>query len=67
MAYLQPYVNRFMLSYSIAMPVMMSTAIMTMVSLTSTATIEFTENTSNIVTASAQQQVKEEALGTNDI
>ena len=57
MAYLQPYVNRFMLSYSIAMPVMMSTAIMNMVSLTSTATIEFTENTSNIVTASAQQQV----------
>ncbi len=46
-----------MLSYSVAMPVTMSTAIMNMVSLTSTATIEFTENTGNIVTASAQQQV----------
>jgi hypothetical protein len=57
MTYLQPHINRFMLSYSIVMPVTMSTAVMTMVSLTSTATIEFTENTCNIVTASTQQQV----------
>jgi hypothetical protein len=57
MTYLQPYINRFMLSYSIVMPVTMSTAVMNMMSLTSTATIEFTENTGNIVTASTQQQV----------
>ena len=46
-----------MLSYSIVMPVTMSTAVMNMMSLTSTATIEFTENASNKVTASTQQQV----------
>jgi hypothetical protein len=46
-----------MLSYSIVMPVTMSTAVMNMMSLTSTATIEFTENTGNMVTASTQQQV----------
>ncbi|MGH9954455.1 MAG: hypothetical protein ACRD39_02190 [Nitrososphaeraceae archaeon] len=46
-----------MLSYSIVMPVTMSTAVMNMMSLTSTATIEFTENTGNKVTASTQQQV----------
>jgi hypothetical protein len=44
-----------MLSYSIAMPATISTAIMNMASLMST-TKEFTENTSNVVTASAQQQ-----------
>jgi hypothetical protein len=57
MTYLQPPINGFMLSYSIVMPVTMSTAVMNMMSLTSTATIEFTENTGNIVTASTQQQV----------
>ena len=46
-----------MLSYSIVMPVTMSTAVMNMMSLTSTATIEFTENAGNKVTASTQQQV----------
>ena len=45
-----------MLSYSIVMPVAMSTAVMNMMSLTSTATIEFTENAGNKVTASTQQQ-----------
>jgi hypothetical protein len=39
------------------MPVTMSTAVMNMMSLTSTATIEFTENAGNKVTASTQQQV----------
>ena len=70
MTYLQPSINAFMLSYSIVMPVTMSTAVMNMMSLTSTATIEFTENAGNKVTASTQQQQqvkKEEALGTNDI
>ena len=57
MTYLQPPINGFMLSYSIVMPVTMSTAVMNMMSLTSTATIEFTENTGNKVTASTQQQV----------
>jgi hypothetical protein len=38
------------------MPVTMSTAVMNMMSLTSTATIEFTENAGNKVTASTQQQ-----------
>jgi hypothetical protein len=57
MTYLQPRINGFMLSYSIVMPVTMSTAVMNMMSLTSTATIEFTENTGNKVTASTQQQV----------
>ena len=71
MTYLQPPINGFMLSYSIVMPVAMSTAVMNMMSLTSTATIEFTENAGNKVTASTQQQQqqvkKEETLGTNDI
>ena len=49
-------INAFMLSYSIVMPVTMSTAVMNMMSLTSTATIEFTENAGNKVTASTQQQ-----------
>jgi hypothetical protein len=44
-----------MLSYLIAMPATISTAIMNMASLMST-TKEFTENTGNVVTASAQQQ-----------
>jgi hypothetical protein len=57
MTYLQPPINGFMLSYSIVMPVTMSTAVMNMMSLTSTATIEFTENAGNKVTASTQQQV----------
>ena len=57
MTYLQPSINAFMLSYSIVMPVTMSTAVMNMMSLTSTATIEFTENAGNKVTASTQQQV----------
>jgi hypothetical protein len=59
-----------MLSYSIAMPATVSTAIMNMASLISTTTKEFTENTGNVVTASAQPQqqvVEEERLGTNDI
>ena len=46
-----------MLSYSIVMPVTMSTAVMNMMSLTSTATMYFTENAGNKVTASTQQQV----------
>jgi hypothetical protein len=57
MTYLQRPINGFMLSYSIVMPVTMSTAVMNMMSLTSTATIEFTENACNKVTASTQQQV----------
>jgi hypothetical protein len=57
MTYLQPPINGFMLSYSIVMPVTMSTAVMNMMSLTSTATIEFTENAGIKVTASTQQQV----------
>lgn len=56
MTYLPPPINGFMLSYSIVMPVTMSTAVMNMMSLTSTATIEFTENAGNKVTASTQQQ-----------
>jgi hypothetical protein len=59
-----------MLSYSIAIPATVSTAIMNMASLISTTTKEFTENTGNVVTASAQPQqqvVEEERLGTNDI
>lgn len=61
-----------MLPRLIAIPATISTtAIMNVASLiptTTTTTKEFTENTGNIVTASAQQQVKEEeALGTNDI
>jgi hypothetical protein len=35
---------------------MISTAIMNIASLTSTATKEFTENTANVVTTSAQQR-----------
>jgi hypothetical protein len=57
MTYLQPPINGFMLSYSIVMPVTMSTAVMNMMSLTSTATIEFTENAGNKVTAITQQRV----------
>jgi hypothetical protein len=46
-----------MLLYSIAMrAATISTAIMNMASLMSTTTEEFTENTSNVVTASTQQQ-----------
>lgn len=59
-----------MLPRLIAIPATISTtAIMNVASLIPTTTTkEFTENTGNIVTASAQQQVKEEeALGTNDI
>lgn len=54
MAYLRAQVTRCMLSYLIAMPATISTAIMNMASLMST-TKEFTENTGNVVTASAQQ------------
>lgn len=67
MTYLQPPINGFMLSYSIVMPVTMSTAVMNMMSLTSTATIEFTENAGNKVTASTQQQQVKEEARTNDI
>lgn len=72
MAYLQAQVTRCMLSYSIAMPATISTVIMNTASLIST-TKKFTENTGNVVTASAQQQQQaiitscEEGLGTNDI
>jgi hypothetical protein len=46
-----------MLSYSIATTAtVISTAIMNMACLMSTTREEFTENTSNVVTASAQQQ-----------
>jgi hypothetical protein len=45
-----------MLSYSIAMQATISTAIMNMASLMSTTTKEFTENTGNVVTASAQSR-----------
>jgi hypothetical protein len=45
-----------MLSYAIAMPATISTAIVNIAYSTSTTIEEFTENTSNIVTASAQQQ-----------
>lgn len=55
MAYLRAQVTRCMLSYLIATPAAISTAIMNMASLMST-TKEFTENTGNIVTASARQQ-----------
>ena len=56
MAYLRAEVTGCMLSYSIAVPAMISTAIMNIASLTSTATKEFTENTCNAMKASAQQQ-----------
>jgi hypothetical protein len=45
-----------MFSHLIATPATISTAIMNMASLMSTTTKEFTENTCNVVTASAQQQ-----------
>jgi hypothetical protein len=56
MAYLRAEVTGCMLSYSIAVPATISTAIMNIASLTSTATKEFTENTANVVTTSAQQR-----------
>ena len=54
MAYLQAQVTRCMLSYSIAIPAAITTAIMKMASLTTTTI--FIENTNNIITASAQHQ-----------
>jgi hypothetical protein len=45
-----------MLSYSIAMQATTSTAIMNMAPLMSTKIKEFTENTGNVVTASAQSR-----------
>jgi hypothetical protein len=60
MAYLRAQATRYMLSYSIAMPAMISTAIINMASLIST-TRKFTENTGNLVTASAQQQSQQRA------
>jgi hypothetical protein len=59
MAYLRAEVTGCMLSYSIAIPATISTAIMNMASLTSTATKEFTENTCNAMKASAQQQQRQ--------
>jgi hypothetical protein len=53
-----------MLSYSIAMPATVSTAIMNMASLISTTTKEFTENTGNVVTASSQPQ-QQQAITTS--
>ncbi|MDQ3888128.1 MAG: hypothetical protein M3251_02520 [Thermoproteota archaeon] len=76
MAYLRAQATRYMLSYSIAMPATISTAIMNMASLIST-TRKFTENIGNVVTASAQQQQQQQSqqratsggvgIGTNDI
>jgi len=54
-----------MLSYSIAMPATVSTAIMNMASLISTTTKEFTEDTGNIMTASSQPQQQQEAITTS--
>ena len=65
MAYLRAQVTRCMLSYSIAMPATVSTAIMNMASLISTTTKEFTENTGNVVTASSQPQQQQEATTTS--
>ena len=57
MAYLRPQVTRCMLLHLIAVQATISTtAIMNMASLMSTTTKELTENTGNVVTASAQQQ-----------
>jgi hypothetical protein len=64
MAYLRAQVTRCMLSYSIAMPATVSTAIMNMASLISTTTKEFTENTGNVVTASSQPQ-QQQAITTS--
>jgi hypothetical protein len=51
MAYLPAQVTRSMLSYSIAIPAEITTAIMKMASLTTTTTIStFIENTSDVVT-----------------
>ena len=51
MAYLPAQVTRSMLSYSIAIPVEITTAIMKMAYLTTTTTIStFIENTSDVVT-----------------
>ena len=73
MAYLRAQATRYMLSYSIAMQATISTAIMNMASLIST-TKKFTENTGNVVTASAQLQSQQQratsggvGIGTNDI
>jgi hypothetical protein len=73
MAYLRAQATRYMLSYSIAMPAAISTAIINMASLIST-TRKFTENIGNVVTASAQQQSQQQratsggvGIGTNDI
>jgi hypothetical protein len=59
MAYLRAQATRYMLSYSIAMPATISTAIINMASLIST-TRKFTENIGNVVTASAQQQSQQQ-------
>jgi hypothetical protein len=64
-AYLQAEVTGYMLSCSIAIQATISTAIMNMVLLTSTATKEFTENTYNAITASAQQQQQRRAITTS--
>ena len=73
MAYLRAQATRCMLSYLIALPATISAAIVNMASLIST-TEKFTENTGNVVTASAQQQSQQRAtsgggggIGTNDI
>ncbi|MDQ4014996.1 MAG: hypothetical protein M3136_04440 [Thermoproteota archaeon] len=55
-----------MLSYSIVMPVTMSTAVMNMMSLTSTATIEFTENAGNKVTATTTATTTSEGGGSRN-
>jgi hypothetical protein len=59
MAYLRAQATRYMLSYSIAMPATISTAIINMASLIST-TRKFTENIGNVVTASEQQQSQQQ-------
>ena len=50
MAYLPSQVTRFMLSYSIATPAEITTAIMKMASLTTTTISTFIENISDVVT-----------------
>jgi hypothetical protein len=54
-----------MLSCSIAIQATISTAIMNIASLASTATKEFTENNYNPITASAQQQQQRRAITTS--
>jgi hypothetical protein len=54
MAYLRAQATRCVLWYSIAMQATVSMAIMNMASLISRTTIEFRENTGNIMTASTQ-------------